>query len=180
MMIHDEFINDTVVDFRYTDSHGPIETVAGASYKKEEFENTTNVNWNVKGQSEERLDVFSGRFSPEYLRVNLKKCVSHILIELNKWKENFDQSNSVLNIHGVKKLIHDYDRYFFADSEARVFLSILKLLFKNDNWHSLSLGQLSSLIEIVKNFYDGVIDDRKLKVFCGQLFDNGFIIFDGS
>ncbi len=112
----------------------------------------------------------SQSYSTKYIKFNLDKTLGKLIEVLRSWSESFQESKTIVEIFRLQKILEENDRFYYADNNARILITLLKLIFTNNNWLTIKQGQLNQLIEALEGFQEGTLDSKKIEVFINQIF----------
>jgi len=113
--------------------------------------------------------------SSVYLAHNTETMIELVTKELTEWAESGIEF-SLANISRIKDYIQEYKPYVAQQTEGRILLSLLELLFENHTWTTVSQGQLIALSQELNRFGSGQFDLTAVKTFSKQLFRSNLAI----
>lgn len=112
---------------------------------------------------------FGTNFSNEYVSFNTSSLIEKIDSELSSW-ENLETEEALAHISNIKDLLEVSVEYLTQKPETRILLSILELLFQNNNWENMNKGDIIYLRSELKRFSEGEVDWDNLTKFSKQLY----------
>lgn len=106
--------------------------------------------------------------SNEYIYRKTAQMISEIIPLFEKWINNSTE-NSLVYIAKIKDVMDKYKSILYVENETRIFIGTMLLLFSGDIWENLNSNQLRVILEGIKLFKDGEIENIKLDNFQKQL-----------
>lgn len=106
--------------------------------------------------------------SPGYMGFNVGKFAEGIVEDLDYWTANGTE-NSLFKIADVKDKIDYFSPYLTKSDEGSIFINIVDLIFENNNWDKMSVGQIQVFSDELKKFKEGGVDWQKLELFAKQI-----------
>lgn len=110
-------------------------------------------------------------YSDTYIQFNTQSFVNSLMTELNEWEENGTE-NSISHIANIRQHLNNFSIYLEQRPEQRIMLSLLELIFENNQWENMDQKDVKKIKEEVKRFSSGQLDWKSLKTFSRQLYNN--------
>lgn len=131
----------------------------------------------------ENGDMFSvyaiKSYSSEYIAYNTKSIIEKLDSELALWQKT-NPDDAFLYISNIKDLLEENEEYLTQKDENRLLLSLLELIFQNNNWENIDQEDIKFLRQEVIRFKDGNVDWKHLDNFSKQLYRKNLSVFKKS
>lgn len=116
----------------------------------------------------EKVSV-STSYSESYTRFNTQSLINSLDEQLSKWEE-VGTDDALLYINEIKLLLEKNIEYLEEDDENRILLSLLELIFQNNNWEDFTEKEIKYLRIELKRFQEGEVTPFSLVNFSKQLY----------
>ncbi len=93
----------------------------------------------------------------EFIELKTKELIEKLLTNLFEWQEVIGTTSVFLYATNVKKELNYYEEVLSQKAENRIFVSLLDLIFMNDNSIDLSLSQIKNIQSELKRFEKGEV-----------------------
>lgn len=118
-------------------------------------------------------------YSPEYIAYNTKLIIDKLDNELALWQKT-NPDDAFPYISNIKDLLEENEEYLTQKDENRLLLSLLELIFQNNNWENIEQEDIKFLRREVIRFKDGNVDWKNLDNFSKQLYRKNLSVFKKS
>ncbi len=108
-------------------------------------------------------------FSKEYVSFNTYSLIDKIDQELSLWAD-LDTDEALAHISNIKDILEANSEYLIQEPETRILLSMLQLLFRNNNWENIDKKDILYLRNELKRFKEGNATWNELRKFSKQLY----------
>lgn len=117
--------------------------------------------------------------SIEYIAYNTRSIIERLDNELALW-QNTNPDEAFPYISNIKDLLEQNEEYLTQKDENRLLISLLQLIFQNNNWENIEQEDIKILRQEVSRFKDGNIDWKNIDNFSKQLYRKKLSVFKKS
>ncbi|MEA2056093.1 MAG: hypothetical protein U9O78_00025, partial [Patescibacteria group bacterium] len=110
----------------------------------------------------------NGFYSEEYIQFNLSSFAKKVSRELELWCEKGTE-NAIIHVAEIRSLIKEYSPYVRQNADARIVISIISLLFENNQWENFQTSKLEHMRGIINRFADNTIERREVEAFIRDI-----------
>lgn len=171
----------TVVETSYK-STGQITStdIEGLNERGREEETTQTKPNKDTSQSISPVENAKGdEFSSKYISHSSSLLIKEIVTLLQSWEKN-GTVNSILEISNIKDKLDTFITYLHEEPTNRILVSLIILIFKNNNWAEMKPNQIRQVWQEIKRFENGYISQDEVKHFSQQLFRNNISVAPGK
>lgn len=118
-------------------------------------------------------------YSPEYIAYNTRLIIEKLDSELALWQKT-NPNEAFSYISNIKDLLEQNEEYLTQKDENRLLVSLLELIFQNNNWENIDQKDIKFLRQEVSRFKDGNVDWKSLDNFSKQLYRKNLSVFKKS
>jgi|SRR5579871_1613534 len=113
--------------------------------------------------------IHTKTYSQGYIAFNTYALIEKINKELQSW-ETLGTDDALIHISNIKDILQENADYLTQKSETRILLSMLELLFENNNWETMDKKDVNYLQRELKRFDEGEVNWESLSMFSKQLY----------
>ncbi|HEV2339643.1 MAG TPA: hypothetical protein VGT05_02620 [Patescibacteria group bacterium] len=131
------------------------------------------------GENGDNNIYYRTNYSSNYISYNTYALIKKINDELSAW-ENLETEDALAHISNIKDLLQENADYLTQKSETRILLSMLELLFENNNWETMDKKDIKYFQTELKRFNEGEVNWDGLSMFSKQLYRKKMYLLKGT